>query len=50
MHWSPSAMCTLVGALGLLGAILLPILQRQSHFGHGLEEAVVTTPAAQPSV
>jgi MFS transporter, AAHS family, 4-hydroxybenzoate transporter len=50
MHWTPSEMCYLAGTPLLLGTFLLMLLQRQSHFRHGPEEAAAPDAAPLPSV
>jgi MFS transporter, AAHS family, 4-hydroxybenzoate transporter len=50
MHWSPSAICYLAGTPVLLGTIVLLILQRQSHFRHGVEKTIVTERSATASL
>ncbi len=50
MHWTPSAMCYLAGTPMLLGTVVLLLLQRQPHFRHARQVAVVAEPALQPSV
>jgi hypothetical protein len=42
MHWSPSALCHLVGTPMLLGTVLL-ILRLQPHFCRAPEVAVAET-------
>jgi MFS transporter, AAHS family, 4-hydroxybenzoate transporter len=49
-HWSPSAMCYLVGSPMLLGTVVMLLLRRQPHFGGARGELPVAEAAVQPSL